>query len=412
MSHYNPRDHQLALAGMTATMVLAIAAIFSAGSITHGFVAYYTASHLLVTGQLGPQAYDDAWFGEMVRRLTASNVREIFTPNPPTMALMALPLAWLDAQPARAVWLLASLVAFIAGVAALVRQQARRNRDVPVPVLLLMLLAPAVFSNVRVGQGYLIVFALFAAAIVGLARRRDAHADVGPSRRHDALAGIALGALLGLKTSGTALVAVLVVQRRWRALMVAAATAAGLAVAVTPFIDWSMWWMYPDVVRDFVQRPSGSVTAYQTTLSLFRHLCIADPVWNPSAAANCGAIAFAAPSAILAAALAITLFSVFRAPTSDAGLAAGATLSLLALPASAEVHFVLLGIPLAMIRLRLVELLVIAALLIVPLEWTAERFTNGWWALLAYPRLYAAWLLWAASIGELRRDGGAKPRQR
>ena len=35
--------------------------------------------------------------------------------------------------------------------------------------------------------------------------------------------------------------------------------------------------------------------------------------------------------------------------------------------------------------------------MIVPLELTAERFTVGWWALLAYPRLYAAWLLWGGS---------------
>ena len=388
--------HGRALAGMIAAMILAIFAVFSAGSITHGFVAYYTASKLLVTGQLGPLAYDDAWFGEMVRRVTASNIREIFTPNPPTMALMALPIVWLSAQPARAVWLLASLLAFIAGVAALVRHQGLRNRDVPAPVLMLMLLAPAVFSNLRVGQGYLIVFALFAAAVVQLARRRDA------------LAGVALGVLLGLKTAGTALVAVLLVQRRWRALIVAGVTAAGLALAVTPFIDWSMWWMYPNVVSEFVQRPSGSVTAYQTTLSLFRHLCIADPTWNPSPAASCGAIAFLVPSAILATALALTLWSVFRAPESEAGLAAGATLSLLALPASAEVHFVLLGVPLAIVRLGGVELLVIAALLIVPLEWTAERFTVGWWALLAYPRLYAAWLLWAACIRDL---SGAKMRR-
>ena len=370
-------------------MILAAFAVFSARSVTHGFVAYYAASRLLVDGRLGPSAYDDAWFGEVVRQLTASNVREIFTPNPPTMALMALPIAWLDAQPARTVWLMSSLLAFIAGVSALVRQQARHNRDVPVPVLLLMLLAPAVFSNLRVGQGYLIVFALFAAAIVLLGRRRDA------------MAGFALGVLLGLKTSGTALVAVLIVQRRWRALIVAAACAALLALAVTPFIDWSMWWMFPGVVRDFVQRPSGSVTAYQTTLSLFRHLCIADPTWNPMPAANCAPIAFVVPSALLATALAVTLYLVHWAPANPAGLAAGATLSLLALPTSAEVHFVLLAIPLAMIRLRPVELLVIAALVIVPLEWTAERFTAGWAAILAYPRLYAAWLLWAACIREL-----------
>ncbi len=260
--------------------------------------------------------------------------------------------------------------------------------QLPVAALLLALLAPAVFTNIRIGQGYLIVFALFAAAVIAFARRRDA------------LGGVALGLLLGLKTSGTALVVVLAVQRRWRALAVAAVVAAALALAVTPFIDAAMWWQYPDVVRAFVQRPSGSVTAYQTTLSLFRRLCVADPVWNPSPAASCEPIAFAIPYALLGVALVITVLAVQRAPQSRTGLVAGAVLSLLALPASAEVHFVLLGIPLLLIPLRPIELAIIAFLLIVPLEITAEKFTTGWWVLLAYPRLYAAWLLWAASIRE------------
>lgn len=79
-----------------------------------------------------------------------------------------------------------------------------------------------------------------------------------------------------------------------------------------------------------------------------------------------------------------------------------AALSVLTLPAIAEPHFVLMAIPLALLRLSIVETIVIGALLIVPLEWTAERFTSGWSSLLAYPRLYAAWLLWMASIRELR----------
>src|SRR5689334_18792451 len=107
----NAPGHGVALAGMIAAMVLAGFAILSAGSVTHGFVSYYAASRLLVSGELGPLAYDDAWFGEVVRRVSDSNVREIFIPNPPTMALMALPLVGLGAQSARAAWLIASLAA-------------------------------------------------------------------------------------------------------------------------------------------------------------------------------------------------------------------------------------------------------------------------------------------------------------
>jgi hypothetical protein len=380
----------VALTGMIGAATLAIFTIFSAGSTTHGFVSYYTASRLLVTGELGPSAYDDRWFGEAVQRFTASSVREIFIPNPPTMALMALPVAGIDARSARAVWLLVSLAAFLAAVTALVRYRASRNRDVSIALLMLMLLAPAVFTNLRIGQGYLLVFALFACASVMLLRQSDRSA------------GVCLGLLLALKTSGIALALLLIVRRRWTALAAAAITALLLAIAITPFIDNSMWWIYPSQVRAYVARPASSVTAYQTTLGLFRHLCIADSQWNPSPAASCAPIAFIVPTLITGIATVVTLLLARRSTRAEAWIAAGATLSVLSLPAVAEPHFVLMAIPLALLQLSSVEILVVGALLIVPLEYTAERFTAGWWALLAYPRLYAAWLLWAASIRDLR----------
>jgi multisubunit Na+/H+ antiporter MnhC subunit len=250
-------------------------------------------------------------------------------------------------------------------------------------------LSPAVFANLRVGQAYLIVFALFAAAAVLLLRRRDR------------LAGVCLGLLLALKTSGVALVLVLIAQRRWVAFAWAGGVAAALAIAITPFIDASMWWVYPAQVQSYVARPASSVTAYQTTLGLVRHLCVADPRWNPSPAADCAPIAFILPTLVIGAATVVTLVLARRTTRTEAWIAAGTTLSVLSLPAVEEPHYVLMAIPLALVRLGLAELTVIAALLIVPLEITAEKFTSGWWSLLAYPRLYAAWLLWAAAIRDL-----------
>jgi hypothetical protein len=361
-------------------------AIYSAASITHGFVAYYAAARLLADGALGPNAYDDAWFGAYVQQLTGSTIREIFTPNPPTMALMALPIAAFDHHLARAIWLFLSVTMFGGAVFALARHREQTHGSMPIVPLLLAMLAPAVFTNIRIGQGYLIVFALFAAAVLWLAERRDTRG------------GAALGLVLGLKLSGTGLLLVLAAQRRWRAIAITGLTAVALAIAVTPFIDAAMWWQHPDVVRAFVQRPSGSVTAYQTPLSLFRRLCVADPVWNPSPAAPCHAVAFAIPYTLLAIAAAITVVTVYRRNDPRQAAIAGTVLSLLALPASAEVHFVLLGIPLLLLPLRTWEVAIIGALLIIPLEMTAERFTSGWAVLVAYPRLYAAWGLWAASL--------------
>jgi hypothetical protein len=235
------------------------------------------------------------------------------------------------------------------------------------------------------------VFALFAGAVICLGRGRDA------------AGGALLGALLALKTSGVALVVMLAAKQRWRAVAAAASTALLLALMVTPFIDPRMWLVYPDHVRAYVARPASSVTAYQTTLSLFRRLCVADATWNPSPAANCAPVAFIIPTLIVGAATIVTAIAAFRSRHPHAWLGAAAALSVLTLPAVAEPHFVLMAIPLAVLRLRPVEFAVIAALLLVPLEITAERFTSGWPVLLAYPRLYAAWLLWALCIKDLLR---------
>ena len=377
-------------AWVAAAVVLAGFTLYSAASTTHGFVSYYAASKLLLAGELGPPAYDDLWFGAYVQAVTHSAIREIFVPNPPTMALMAVPVAWLDAGLARAVWLAASLAAFLAATWSLIRH-ASRDRDVGTPAILLTVLAPAVFTNLRIGQGYLFVFAMFAFAVVRLSRGRDV------------AGGSLLGALLALKTSGVALAVLLAARRQWRALAAAAAIAMVLALAITPFIDASMWLGYPGHVRTYIDRPASAVTAYQTTLGLFRRLCIADPVWNPAPAASCAPLAFVVPALITGAATVVTAI-VARRATGDAWLGAAAALAVLTLPAVAEPHFVLLGIPLLLVPLRPIELAVLAFLVIVPLEVTAERFTTGWTVLFAYPRLYAAWLLWVACIRRLREQ--------
>ncbi|HYB97475.1 MAG TPA: glycosyltransferase family 87 protein [Vicinamibacterales bacterium] len=387
--------HGAIVAGAAAAIVLAAFTSFSAGSKTHGFISYYTASRLLVEGELGPRAYNDRWFGAVVQRLTQTSLREIFTPNPPPMALMSLPLVGFGPEAARVVWLVASLAAFLGGVGALVRYRAARHLHLSIAVVLLMLLTPAVFTNLRIGQGYLFVFALFAAMTLLLLHGRDR------------LAGICLGLLLVLKTSGLAMCVLLIARRRWPTLIAAAITSVMVALAMTPWIDPSMWLVYPSAVRDYVARPASAVTAYQTTLSLFRHLCIADPQWNPEPAANCASIAFVAPYLLIGAATIVTALLARRAARADDWIAAGVVLSVLSLPAVAEPHFVLMGIPLALLRLSAPEIAVIAGLLIVPLEITAERFTTGWSAVLAYPRLYAAWLLWLACIRAL---SGAKMR--
>ena len=118
----------------------------------------------------------------------------------------------------------------------------------------------------------------------------------------------------------------------------------------------------------------------------------------------------------MAIAIVITIVVSRRAPAAE-WAAAGICLSVLAAPIAEEHQFVSLGIPMMLAlqaRARRVASggaeswwpwIVFAILFVAPLESIARRFTNGWSVLVAYPRLYAAWLLWALTLREMLKGG-------
>lgn len=262
----------------------------SIGRTTHGFIAYYAAARLFVSGQLDARVYDDESFGAYVQTLTQSDVREIYGPNTPAMALLALPVAFLDPANARTAWLLGCLVVLALASRVLLRVAQRADHR---------------------------VLALVAALLI--------------VRGRDVAAGMVLGLTLILKSSGWPLLLLVVAQRRFRAALAAIAVAAAVASIVLAIAGADVWLRYPVYVREFLDRPAASVTAYQTTRSLVRRLCIADPVWNPAPAAHCEAAAEWLPSFLTFGAVALTLLAC-RGARAEHWLAAGIVLSILAAP--------------------------------------------------------------------------------
>lgn len=377
------------VAGATAVL-LAYVLLASAWQTTHGFISYYAAARLLFEGRLGPAAYDDAWFGKYVQDITGTGVLEIFIPNPPMMALMAAPLAWLGPHTARVIWLLASLTAAAAVAFALLRHRESMHGRLSIAIGLVMLLNPAMLANLRTGQGYLFVFAMLGGAALSLINGRDR------------FAGVLLGLAFALKSAGLPLLILVVWMRRWTAIKLALVSFAIAAALTAPFVESAMWIRYPSAVAEFVERPASSTTAYQTTLSLFRRWCVADPRWNPHPAAECAPVAYVAPGLLIIGALAATLAAARRSRV-HLWVAAGLCLSELSLPIAAEPHFMLFAAALALLPIGRVSLAVFAALYLIPLAYTAEVFTDGWRVVFAYPRLYAAWLLWAIAFAAMLR---------
>jgi hypothetical protein len=78
----------------------------------------------------------------------------------------------------------------------------------------------------------------------------------------------------------------LLVARRWRILLAAAATAMTVAILAAPAIGGQPWRLYLEELPRLGSDPVRYVTADQTVTSLTGHLFVFDPRWSPAPAAN------------------------------------------------------------------------------------------------------------------------------
>lgn len=415
----NTATSQRVITGLAAVVLVGVFAWLivrkvqpATGRMTHGFIAYYTAAWLLREGELGPQAYDDEWFSQQVQDILNQPIGEILTPSVPTMAWLALPLTGLSPQAARDTWIWFNLLLLAAGTALLLASlyqiQAHdlgpplstlHRRGITFLVILAALLSPAVAENFRIGQAFILFFALYSLSLYGLASGRNW------------LAGIALGLVFGLKSVGVFLWLCWLAQRRWSVLLWGVATILLIALLSLPWIDPDTWLAYGQSVIRFSRSPTLAVTAYQTTPGFFAHLFRADPVWNPTPLIHWPLLAAIPPAVVAILAIGVTVWLGRRAPA-PLFFAALVPLSTILLPAAEEHHFVFLLLPAAVLLNDLLlhppvgkwawfDWLTLGAAVLsfmVPFPYEHPLLNPGWLALLAYPRLYGAWLIWIVAV--------------
>lgn len=383
-----------------ATLVIARFAWNTFGVMTRrsdGFAAYYTAARLVRTGGAGPQFYDDIWFNHQVDHVV-HGVQDIYTPNPPTAALLLLPLSGERYAKARTIWILLTVVMLAATLALIVREL-NMSRPVSLTFVCGALASQPLEANFHQGQAYVLLLAL--ATLVW----------TGYRRRHDGIAGSPLGLLLAIKTAGLALPILFIVRRRWRAL--AWAALGGLVVSGLTLFWFGLgsWNAYLRHVARLPNEPDLSVTAYQTTTSLFRHLFVFDATWNRAPLLDAPRAAPVATLIVSLVLLVSTIAFVKRSNDVDLSFAALLTLSVLLSPLSLDYHFTLLLLPVAIVLARLHRsgdvkswggLIVATFLLAVDLPYTSSHLSSRAWALLAYPKLAGTLLLWAVTLWLLR----------
>lgn len=368
---------------------------------TNGFAGYYTVGHIAVytPAQLA-LAYDEAWYGPQVAALTAPGVQEVFKNQPPPGSLLLAPLVWLPYPTARLIWLFLSLVFLVASLMLLARA-VRWPARVGLWMAPLCLLSDPVHDNLRQGQVYLWLLLWLCLALWALAQHP-------PRRAADALGGAMLGFLLIFKTGLIWLWPLLWLARRPRVLLWGAAAAAAVALLTLPYLGLAPWRAYLDQAPLLFTMPDRYSTGYQTITSLFGHLLVYAPPFSPAPVAHLPALAAGLTLVAQLATFILTAYGQRRLKTDHSGQVLGLALLLSLAIANAPLgegyHYTLVLPALliaawwawtARLRWRAWAWLALAALLLsVPWPYQAPQFSAGWWALLAYPRVYGAYALW------------------
>ncbi|HXD08618.1 MAG TPA: glycosyltransferase family 87 protein, partial [Anaerolineales bacterium] len=272
-------DNSWALTLMIISLLTFVAHTWQPASnkITHGFAAYYTSSRLILDRRGGQLFYDDTAFRTEVESLTGGRASDIYWANPPTTALMFLPLAGLSISNARYIWMVLSLIAlwlamWLSG-SAILRLPLQTGSFCIVSAI--FFLSEPLAENFRFGQAYVVILALYALALFA------------SSSGLDRLAGLCLGMALALKGSGIPLLVLLLFRGKWRIIFGALLTSIAMALFSLPLIGFAAWRNYVfDVVPKFLADPVLATTAYQTVPGFIQHMFTYHDIWNPNPLVN------------------------------------------------------------------------------------------------------------------------------
>jgi glycosyl transferase family 87 len=403
----------LALAALA--IYVALVALPIARTRASTFASYYVAAHVLAFRPADmSRIYDDDWFAAQVPEVGFAGIYAVFDVQPPTMSLIVLPLVWLPPLSARLVWTLLGPLWLLAGLVLLARALGE-------PAIWGLWALPVGLAygptreTIYFGQVYLLLFFLLCVVFWALARP-----EVG--WRSEASAGLAVGLMLILKTAGAWLWPLLFLAGRWRALICALVTATAVALISLPWIGAASWMAYIARTPELATAPRRFVTAYQTTTSLFGHLLVYDPQWNPTPVADAPLLARALTMGVLLLTLALSVrwgrLSHPRHGVRVLTLALFTSLMVTSAPLGEGYHYAL-ALPALLVAAWwawrggswsvshnwvLWGVLALAALLMAaPLPYQSPALALGWLALLAYPRVYGAYLLWLVLALMLKR---------
>jgi len=224
---------------------------------------------LIASGEDIARFYDDAWFRQQAAEFEPSpHAKEIYNANTPLMGFFFLPMAGLSYDAARH---LTSEIAFGALLVAtlLLAVELEVTGVWRAAAFTAVFAAPTTFLNLSHAHVYPLVLLLL---VLGwLAWRRCT----------DTIGGAFIGLVIAFKTAGLFLVPLIVLERRWRALLGAMSIIGVLVLLTSPYVRPSGWAAYFHYASALMAGPQLSDGSYLSVIPFTRNLFSYNAISNP-----------------------------------------------------------------------------------------------------------------------------------
>jgi hypothetical protein len=185
-------------------------------------------------------------------------------------------------------------------------------------------------------------------------------------------------------------------------------------LATLPWFGLEAWGLSFHASMTLVTGPEPAITAYQTLPGFARHLFVVGPFSPRPLYASpplAQLVEYGGAALLLSGATIVSL----RARNRDLSFVAFVMIGLILSPLALDYHYMLALVPIAILAARLARrqrrwlfliLTAAYALIAADLPYRSPALTEGAWAILAYPKLYGALLLWGLAMWEDLSDAG------
>ena len=305
------------------------------------FPGYYTAAKLIQSNEDIARFYDDDWYIMRVSEFIPGSI-EIYYANTPLMAFFFRPLAEISYDGARRVFAILSFAA-LAASAYLISAELGIKGAWRAAAFFAVFAAPPSLVNVAFGQVYAILLLMF--VLIWVAWRRGA----------EVLGGVFFGIVLAFKTAGLFFLPLLLLERRWRALMAAGATISALTLATFPYVGIEGWEAYFARAGGLVGSPRMAFSGYLSVTGFAKNLFLYDAEANPDPYLDAPLLALGIESLAFVIIVGLAVKVALTTKDRDIIFALFLMLTLILVPVVAYTHYCLALLPVGIIFARLRE---------------------------------------------------------